>query len=193
MVKVCYIPVVGVLVVKVCYIPVVGVLVVKVCYIPVVGVLVVKVCYIPVVGVLVVKVCYIPVVGVLVVKVCYIPVVGVLVVKVCYIPVVGVLVVKVCYIPMVPCTCRNCDVMYTCRKCDVTDILPFAGNRPSAADVSKDAEEEGWSLLGGVAGMPCKAVYVVLLLATFACTALSHCLPVVVCCMGVWVALFLQN
>lgn len=41
----------------------------------------------------------------------------------------------------------------------VTDEL-HAGNKPSAADVTKDAEEEGWSLINSVAGMQSKAAYI---------------------------------
>lgn len=36
-------------------------------------------------------------------------------------------------------------------------IVSHAGNKPRAADVTKDAEEEGWSFFNGVAGMRHKA------------------------------------
>lgn len=31
--------------------------------------------------------------------------------------------------------------------------LHVAGNKPSATDVTKDAEEEGWALFSGISGM----------------------------------------
>ena len=71
------------------------------------------------------------------------------------------------------------------QNCDVTGLLPYAGNKPSAADVTKDAEEEGWSLFSGVAGMHCQAAY--LLCRCWPCLHARHCLVICPLLCPAWV------
>ncbi len=44
--------------------------------------------------------------------------------------------------------CGDVSGVFTALK-----LLHVAGNKPSATDVTKDAEEEGWAFLSGISGM----------------------------------------